>query len=386
MRMKFPLHEILELHTVQDLKNMAKEFGVSGYSKLKKGELAALLCENILKEDTASEKLLCATNREIEHLEKAIREEVIIEENTFWYEYWERICFAFITTDKEVRIPAEITEMYEKIKNDDSYRRDRERAETLFAYARACTNLYSLIDNKKFLEIINAQTGLAMNQEELERWMKIRRQFRGCQLFFMEDSYIMDEIYGMNDFGIHEDYQEMLKEQGSKPYYVPGKEELLKYADGIYTEENEAYLSMLSYMKGNMGMDEASGRDVCADIQLMIRHDAMPGRVLAECERIGVTFASNEIAAGFLQQIMQMYNHTRIAGNRGYTPEEISILNPSAGLSSEKAIRELQDMMVKFQNQAQTATAARRQNGRKIYPNEPCPCGSGKKYKKCCGK
>ena len=21
----------------------------------------------------------------------------------------------------------------------------------------------------------------------------------------------------------------------------------------------------------------------------------------------------------------------------------------------------------------------------KIYPNDPCPCGSGKKYKKCCG-
>lgn len=25
-------------------------------------------------------------------------------------------------------------------------------------------------------------------------------------------------------------------------------------------------------------------------------------------------------------------------------------------------------------------------NGTKIYPNDPCPCGSGKKYKKCCGK
>ncbi|MCD8152070.1 MAG: SEC-C domain-containing protein [Clostridiales bacterium] len=22
----------------------------------------------------------------------------------------------------------------------------------------------------------------------------------------------------------------------------------------------------------------------------------------------------------------------------------------------------------------------------KIYPNDPCPCGSGKKYKKCCGR
>ena len=23
--------------------------------------------------------------------------------------------------------------------------------------------------------------------------------------------------------------------------------------------------------------------------------------------------------------------------------------------------------------------------GDKVYPNDPCPCGSGKKYKKCCG-
>jgi len=26
-----------------------------------------------------------------------------------------------------------------------------------------------------------------------------------------------------------------------------------------------------------------------------------------------------------------------------------------------------------------------RRIGRKIGRNEPCPCGSGKKYKKCCG-
>jgi len=25
-------------------------------------------------------------------------------------------------------------------------------------------------------------------------------------------------------------------------------------------------------------------------------------------------------------------------------------------------------------------------SGKKIYPNDPCPCGSGKKFKKCCGK
>ena len=25
-------------------------------------------------------------------------------------------------------------------------------------------------------------------------------------------------------------------------------------------------------------------------------------------------------------------------------------------------------------------------SGIKTYPNDPCPCGSGRKYKKCCGK
>ena len=32
------------------------------------------------------------------------------------------------------------------------------------------------------------------------------------------------------------------------------------------------------------------------------------------------------------------------------------------------------------------ASGTVRRQGKKIYPNDPCPCGSGKKYKKCCGK
>ena len=32
------------------------------------------------------------------------------------------------------------------------------------------------------------------------------------------------------------------------------------------------------------------------------------------------------------------------------------------------------------------AKAPQRRQTQKIYPNDPCPCGSGKKYKKCCGR
>ncbi len=36
-----------------------------------------------------------------------------------------------------------------------------------------------------------------------------------------------------------------------------------------------------------------------------------------------------------------------------------------------------------YREQKQSTTVRK---GKKIYPNDPCPCGSGKKYKNCCGK
>ena len=32
------------------------------------------------------------------------------------------------------------------------------------------------------------------------------------------------------------------------------------------------------------------------------------------------------------------------------------------------------------------AKAPKKRENVKIYPNDPCPCGSGKKYKQCCGR
>ncbi len=32
------------------------------------------------------------------------------------------------------------------------------------------------------------------------------------------------------------------------------------------------------------------------------------------------------------------------------------------------------------------AKAPKKRDSDKVYPNDPCPCGSGKKYKQCCGR
>ena len=36
-----------------------------------------------------------------------------------------------------------------------------------------------------------------------------------------------------------------------------------------------------------------------------------------------------------------------------------------------------------YKRQKQSTTIVK---GERVYPTDPCPCGSGKKYKKCCGK
>ena len=48
------------------------------------------------------------------------------------------------------------------------------------------------------------------------------------------------------------------------------------------------------------------------------------------------------------------------------------------GILSEERRRELY--------RENKASGTVRREGKKIYPNDPCPCGSGKKYKKCCGR
>ncbi len=52
-----------------------------------------------------------------------------------------------------------------------------------------------------------------------------------------------------------------------------------------------------------------------------------------------------------------------LLGLRGITPSSLKIVGTDMELK-DKTYRKLM----------------------KIYPNDPCPCGSGLKYKKCCGR
>ena len=53
----------------------------------------------------------------------------------------------------------------------------------------------------------------------------------------------------------------------------------------------------------------------------------------------------------------------------------------------EQKVEREQVAKVTGTNKDESATnTPKKRAAAKVYPNDPCPCGSGKKYKKCCGK
>ncbi|MBQ2934829.1 MAG: SEC-C domain-containing protein [Lachnospiraceae bacterium] len=53
------------------------------------------------------------------------------------------------------------------------------------------------------------------------------------------------------------------------------------------------------------------------------------------------------------------------------------------GLTEWEAIFDEETRKALYKEQKSSTTVVKPD---KVYPNDPCPCGSGKKYKKCCGK
>lgn len=211
-------------------------------------------------------------------------------------------------------------------------------------------------------------------------------------------------------------YHALLKSQQGKPYYVPSKAELLAYDDAFYCEPTEETNQMREFIETRLQLPEWKKSEVFDELVFGIRcADADFPQVQERLTAMGVHFPRRKDFQTFIERYQAFHNTTRMQSNRGYTPNELFDLLPreeqmpqtlSFGPNIKKALAEgsmnaeelrrgimeadLPNEQLRLSLLQELAKAAPAkpvgEKKPKIGRNDPCPCGSGKKYKKCCGR
>jgi|BioPla2DNA2_1021312.scaffolds.fasta_scaffold27085_3 hypothetical protein len=223
------------------------------------------------------------------------------------------------------------------------------------SYAKAAVNLYGIISRDDFVSIFTKQNADWTSNEEIYILLLPLVLKDGWYCFYKE--YIV-HYWFFNDFD-QADY--LLKYQADKPRYIPEKSEFLKYTDEDF-EDNDYWWNVRRFMFDVFGYRKNT-LEGYEEVRSYITYGDGIRELGSILDSHNLVFDGEKQLQEFINLIMIAKNNTRIWENNGHTPSEL-----------HEIISKHNKNTVKF------PTLQRPQVGR----NDPCPCGSGKKYKKCC--
>lgn len=189
-----------------------------------------------------------------------------------------------------------------------------------------------------------------------------------------------------------DEYYRVADLHSKKPMYIPEKSELLNYADDDYFEKTPQSNALTEFFHNKMGMDMERAQELTEECQICIACAFIPiespmEAVFNDFERMKIKFTKMQLDE-FRRLLCGLINNTRLPCNRGFTPNELANRFGMGQINSVAAVSAAnRDIGLTFREiglAAVQSTFVR--EGEKIGRNDPCPCGSGKKYKKCCGR
>lgn len=287
-------------------------------------------------------------------------------------------------------------------------------------YFNAMANLYGIIPLWKAYEIIAAQCRHPVSKEEFLSFSEIARHeceeycllgadelYPGRKQTAPLDREIIDITLVDGDLNA---YHEMRHSQGGKPYYIPDRAELLAFDDPFYCAPTPAADALSQFMERRLCLKHDHVAALLAEFVYAARClDAGISEVMARLEGLGIHFRHRRDAERFCTLYQEFHNHMRLQCNRGYTPEELlSVQLPAARVpkslslapnikkaladgtmdaaSLEKGLLDSPFHNEWLRQSLLREIAVSEVHSVKVGRNDLCPCGSGRKYKKCCGR
>lgn len=391
----------------EDLKEIAEELHLRRYKDLKKEELAEKIRNEILQTDTMRRRLLLLDEEEMEAFEEAVQrgccyrpKKDILDKLETLYD----LNYIAIYSDDNVAVPAEVAEVYQKI-NTPEYRLLRKQVSWMYKCLRIVEMLYVVAPVKIVYRIYRKHPGCKVSREEfLKIFEQVPEDKNPCVV--RGDRIIYKEVLKENL------YLELEQRQEGKEFYIPTEEEIKDYTANRYPSEDSHYQRMEQFLQKELQLDEDYVKELMPIFWNTISMGYGFSDIMDILNEQEIIFPSSAAAEQFAQAVMEANNHTRMWVHRGHTPVEIrSKMGRYAG-SPKPTIVPMSSMAVNMLREAQgeldkrgisvdydsnadeipvvfmpEGTAGEKVvSSKKIYPNDPCPCGSGKKYKKCCGR
>jgi hypothetical protein len=259
-------------------------------------------------------------------------------------------------------------------------------------------NIFSQIDGIEVENIVQRNTewirlthGLLYYYGVMDAWLvkdKVK-QLTGQEVDILEFMNVMSfacAFYGQVQFtpyGYQDDRvldaKKIVEEHRMRPgvdYYPFTKKQLIKAGDPGYVDKTPEMNSFISFLLKHYRLSDEDTNEIALQVINMINIDSKPTLIIQYLQS-WMEFPSFEFVQQLTAKIMELYNNTRQWVLKGHTPNELfqeerKYLKP---LPSEPFMMVQPDSKV---IDLSTRT--------KVGRNDPCPCGSGKKYKKCCGK
>lgn len=347
----------------KELEQLAKLYGVKGAYKLKKAELVEALLEAIPVK--MPEILPMLDEADIEKFEALFEQDKVVEENEkldSYYNLMELELVQFIQNKKESKlcVASMVKEAYQAINMDEIMPQIR-RNSILREYIISILNLYGVVKLHWAVELFNKYYAPATTEDELTNLVKKDMRLV-CQSKIM-DGYIVEEtIYALDK----DNFKEFVGATVDKDYFVPTKELLENVYDETYYEPSLQIEKLKAHLRKNYLTNEETIEEAVIAVTMIARVDCdKTGKtmelILEELANVGVEFENLAQINEMIKHIVPVVNVTRKWINKGYTMQELS-----PHTFNEKTGQKIKVLDI----------------GR----NAPCPCGSGKKYKKCCGR
>lgn len=394
------LREYLNGYTKEQLLDYARLLELKRYSRLRKAELIDLISECFCEEGRLRNILTCLTKEQMDIFRKACGEaqDIFTNETVDVIQLCKYWLGAFDEPTGKFHVFEEVSDVFKKI-DDETFALEQSKKGWIVKCTQFFVDYYGAAPIEVFYKLYRLKANDTMD-EMIELLNDMPADILDASLVSMEDVSLKDvpetsPIYSSNGLFVHMPLLEngnldaLLKVQKETDFYIPSAKQLEEICGVGYEASSFAYKNLVAFFTDKMDMSDEEAITWCLKIWLSIYEGKAPSDIVNQMSKENVAFNGEIQLKELIQLLMDAHNSTRTKQNRGHAPSELkkkASAAPAKPSVTPSAIPKNAPLNAFVNRVPSTPKKPEPVAKKKIYPNDPCPCGSGKKYKKCCGR